>query len=60
MEAYDPSQTSAVLSFLSTWTSQLHADGYRSGAYSSSASGNPEKSACGATHDRLRLLPPGM
>jgi hypothetical protein len=37
MEAYSPSKarTSAVLKFLSAWTTQLHAAGYLSGVYSS-------------------------
>ncbi len=41
MEGYNrtSTNTSAVLAFLSAWTSQLHADGYASGVYSSGASG---------------------
>lgn len=41
MEGYSRggANTSAVLSFLSAWTSQLHADGYLSGVYSSGGSG---------------------
>jgi Domain of unknown function (DUF1906) len=41
MEAYSRggANTSAVLAFLSGWTSQLHAEGYLSGVYSSSNSG---------------------
>jgi Domain of unknown function (DUF1906) len=41
MEAYDrsSSNTSAVLAFLSAWTTELHAQGYDSGVYSSGASG---------------------
>jgi glycoside hydrolase-like protein len=41
MEAYTrtSSATSATLSFLSAWTTELHAEGYVSGVYSSSASG---------------------
>lgn len=41
MEGYNPSSatSSAVLTFLAAWTSQLHAQGYKSGVYSSSASG---------------------
>jgi hypothetical protein len=41
MEGYNQSSTtsSAVLSFLAAWTSQLHAQGYKSGVYSSAASG---------------------
>jgi Domain of unknown function (DUF1906) len=41
MEPYTPggSTTSAVLSFLSAWTVQLHADGYQSGVYVSVGSG---------------------
>ena len=37
MEAYSRGGTnsSAVLAFLSAWTAQLHADGYKSGVYSS-------------------------
>lgn len=33
------SRTSSVLAFLSAWTTQLHADGYGSGVYSSADSG---------------------
>ncbi len=41
MEAYPRggTNTSAVLAFLAAWTSQLHADGYKSGVYSSGESG---------------------
>ena len=41
MEAYTrtSSATAATLAFLSAWTNQLHALGYTSGVYSSSASG---------------------
>ncbi len=41
MEGYNPSTatSSAVLTFLAAWTSQLHAAGYTSGVYSSAASG---------------------
>jgi glycoside hydrolase-like protein len=41
LEAYtvSASNTAAALAFLSGWTSQLHADGYVSGVYSSAASG---------------------
>jgi hypothetical protein len=41
MEAYSPgtTNTSAVLSFLAAWTTQLHASGYTSGVYSSADSG---------------------
>ena len=41
MEAYTrtTSATAATLSFLSAWTTELHALGYTSGVYSSSASG---------------------
>jgi Domain of unknown function (DUF1906) len=41
MEGYDQTSTisSAVLTFLASWTSQLHAEGYKSGVYSSAASG---------------------
>jgi Domain of unknown function (DUF1906) len=41
MEGYSRNSTnsSAVLAFLSAWTSQLHAEGYLSGVYSSSDSG---------------------
>jgi hypothetical protein len=41
MEAYSagPSHTTTVLTFLSAWTSELHALGYLSGVYSSTASG---------------------
>jgi hypothetical protein len=39
MEAYPAAQKSNVLTFLSAWTTQLHAEGYKSGVYSSSSSG---------------------
>jgi hypothetical protein len=41
MEAYPsrPGTAAAVLTFLGAWTSRLHALGYRSGVYSSDASG---------------------
>lgn len=39
MEAYSAGQTSAAMTFLSSWTRELHALGYRSGIYSSSLSG---------------------
>ena len=41
MEGYSrtAANTSAVLAFLSAWTTQLHAEGYTSGVYSSGASG---------------------
>jgi uncharacterized protein YraI len=39
MEAYWPRQAGRVLSFLSAWTTTLHALGYSSGVYSSSSSG---------------------
>jgi hypothetical protein len=39
MEAFPSGQETNVLTFLSAWTKQLHAEGYKSGVYSSSASG---------------------
>ncbi|MER5353254.1 glycoside hydrolase domain-containing protein [Kitasatospora sp. NPDC002551] len=40
MEAYStPQYTTTVLTFLSAWTNRLHERGYRSGVYSSGASG---------------------
>jgi glycoside hydrolase-like protein len=41
MEAYSRggTSTSGVLAFLSAWTTQLHADGYKSGVYASGGSG---------------------
>ena len=41
MESYAPgtSNTPAVLAFLSAWSSQIHADGYLSGVYSSGSTG---------------------
>jgi hypothetical protein len=41
MEAYNrtTTNTSAVMAFLEAWTTQLHAEGYVSGVYSSDASG---------------------
>jgi hypothetical protein len=38
MEAYKPAQSGAALSFLSSWTTELHKLGYKSGVYSSSDS----------------------
>jgi hypothetical protein len=39
MEQYSSSASSTVLAYLSGWTTQLHADGYLSGVYSSASSG---------------------
>ncbi|HZU40139.1 MAG TPA: DUF1906 domain-containing protein [Solirubrobacteraceae bacterium] len=41
MEGYShtSANTTAVLTFLAAWTAQLHASGYKSGVYSSNASG---------------------
>jgi hypothetical protein len=39
MEAYPAAQEGDALAFLSAWTGQLHAEGYKSGVYSSSSSG---------------------
>jgi hypothetical protein len=39
MEAFPSGQETNVLNFLSAWTKQIHAEGYKSGVYSSSASG---------------------
>ena len=39
MEAYPPSAAGQVLSFLTSWTRELHALGYTSGVYSNSLSG---------------------
>jgi Domain of unknown function (DUF1906) len=41
MEAYtvNPTNSNGVLAFLSAWTTQLHAEGYLSGVYSSTGSG---------------------
>ncbi|MEN3307146.1 MAG: hypothetical protein V7603_3348 [Micromonosporaceae bacterium] len=39
MESYQSSSTTTVLTFLSSWTSELHVKGYKSGVYSSSSSG---------------------
>jgi hypothetical protein len=39
MEAYPPRDTARALSFFTAWTRALHAEGYRSGIYSSSLSG---------------------
>ncbi|MFG2847695.1 glycoside hydrolase domain-containing protein [Kitasatospora sp. NPDC048296] len=39
MENYPPGYSGAVLSYLSAWTAELHARGYRSGVYSSASSG---------------------
>lgn len=48
MEAYDTTDSScsaAVLTFLSAWTTELHAQGYLSGVYSSAASGMTDLAA---------------
>ncbi|WP_245687407.1 glycoside hydrolase domain-containing protein, partial [Streptacidiphilus griseoplanus] len=48
MEAYDQTNAScsdAVMTFLSAWTDELHADGYLSGVYSSAASGMADLAA---------------
>jgi hypothetical protein len=39
MESYPAAQENAALAFMSAWTTQLHAEGYKSGIYSSSSSG---------------------
>jgi Rv2525c-like, glycoside hydrolase-like domain len=39
MEAYPAAQKSNALAFESAWTTELHAEGYKSGVYSSSSSG---------------------
>jgi Domain of unknown function (DUF1906) len=39
MEAYPAAQESNALAFMSAWTTELHAEGYKSGIYSSSSSG---------------------
>jgi Rv2525c-like, glycoside hydrolase-like domain len=39
MEAYPAAQKKNALAFMSAWTTQLHAEGYKSGIYSSSSSG---------------------
>lgn len=39
MEAYSSTYTSNVLAYLNAWTAELHALGYKSGVYSSAASG---------------------
>ncbi|MGF1425074.1 glycoside hydrolase domain-containing protein [Kitasatospora sp. LaBMicrA B282] len=39
MEQYGSGYRSAVLGYLSAWTAELHARGYRSGVYSSSSAG---------------------
>jgi hypothetical protein len=39
MESYAPKQRQAALTFFSSWTTELHALGYRSAIYSSSSSG---------------------
>jgi Domain of unknown function (DUF1906) len=39
MEAYPSSQKANALAFMSAWTTQLHAEGYKSAIYSSSSSG---------------------
>jgi len=47
MEGYTAggSNSSAVLAFLAAWTAQLHADGYKSGVYSSAGSGMTDLAA---------------
>ncbi|MFH8388043.1 DUF1906 domain-containing protein, partial [Kitasatospora sp. NPDC018058] len=39
MESYSPGYSGTVLGYLSAWTAELHAKGYKSGVYSSSDSG---------------------
>jgi hypothetical protein len=39
MEGYSSSQRTAALGFLSAWTTEIHAKGFKSGVYSSAASG---------------------
>jgi Domain of unknown function (DUF1906) len=39
MESYPAAQENDALAFMSAWTTQLHAEGYKSGIYSSSSSG---------------------
>jgi Domain of unknown function (DUF1906) len=39
MEAYPAAQEKNALAFMSAWTTELHAEGYKSGIYGSSASG---------------------
>jgi Domain of unknown function (DUF1906) len=39
MESYPAAQEKDALAFMSAWTTQLHAEGYKSGIYSSSSSG---------------------
>ncbi|MFD9502832.1 glycoside hydrolase domain-containing protein [Streptomyces sp. NPDC060035] len=48
MEAYDQNNaacSNAVLTYISAWTEELHADGYLSGEYSSAASGMADLAA---------------
>ena len=39
MESYPAAQERSALAFMSAWTTELHAEGYKSGIYSSSSSG---------------------
>jgi len=39
MESYPAAQEQDALAFMSAWTTELHAEGYKSGIYSSSSSG---------------------
>jgi len=39
MESYPAAEENDALAFMSAWTTQLHAEGYKSGIYSSSSSG---------------------
>src|SRR5258708_20770941 len=50
MEAYLPDQTGAALRLESAWTTTLHALGYSSGIYSSSASGIADLARQYSTH----------
>jgi hypothetical protein len=45
MEAYSSSYTTNVLAYVNAWTARLHARGYLSGFYSSSASGVADQNA---------------
>jgi hypothetical protein len=60
IEAFSISKTDcreSVLTFLSGWTEQLHAQGYVSGVYSSAASGNKILDDARATRPGVHVMP---
>ncbi len=56
MEAYPAAQKGNVLTFLSAWTTQLHAEGFKSGVYSSSSSGITDLAANATAYARPDVI----